>query len=186
MSARSDSLLAPLDRFYAVAGMALPAVEMIAAAGLPSEVRDLLTTPGPLTPRLEDHHGESLTLRVLERRRNGDDYARRIVLVRGDDVPVVLGAIAVDLARLSPALRAAVVAERVPFGHIVAQGMVHPDALLRIACDAPIAAALELPAEVTWLYGRRRTVVDEHAAVLATIVEILAPARERERSSRSA
>ena len=180
-------MLAPLDRFYAGAGIALPAVEIVGDAALPADVRALLTTAGPLTPRLEDHHGEALTLRVLERRCNGDDYARRVVLVGADDVPVLLGAIAVDLARLPPALRAAVVAERVPFGHIVANGMARPRALLRIACDASIATALALPIGEQCLYGRRRTVVDERAALVATIVEILAPARqERARSSRSA
>jgi chorismate-pyruvate lyase len=182
MSSASGSLLAPLDRFYARAGIALPAVEVIAAAALPADARDLLTTAGPLTPRLEDHHGAPLTLRVLERRRTGDDYARRVVLVDTDDVPVLLGAIAVDLARLPPAMRAAVLAERVPFGHIVAHGMTRPSALLRIACDAAMATALELPAGEAWIYGRRRAVLDESGAVTATIVDVLAPVRERARS----
>jgi chorismate-pyruvate lyase len=186
MPSGSHSLLAPLDRFYASAGLVLPVAEAVGDAELPSDARELLTPPGPLTPRLEDHHGEALTLRVLERRRSGDDYARRIVLLRSDGVPVVLGAIAVDLARLPPALRAAVVAERRPFGHIVAQGMAKPSALLRIARDAPIAGALELAEGEAWLYGRRRTVFEHRAGVIASIVEILAPPRERNRSSRSA
>jgi chorismate-pyruvate lyase len=173
-----SSLLGPLGRFYAGAGVAPPGVEAVTAAALPSDARELLTSTGPLTPRLEDRHGGPLTLRVLERRRSGDDYARRVVLVGSDDVPVLLGAIAVELARLPPAVRTVVVAERVPFGRIIATGMMRPSAFLRIACDAPIARALMLPAGTAWLYGRRRTVIDERAAVVATIVDILPPPRD--------
>jgi chorismate-pyruvate lyase len=175
MPAGSGSPLAPLDRFYVAAGLALPSVEVVAASDVPVAMRHLLTAPGPLTPRLEDHHGP-LALRVLERRRNGDDYARRVVLL-DDDAPVLLGAIAVDLARLPPAVRAAVLAERQPFGHVVTTGMTKPSALLRIAPDAALTAALRLPADAAgaWLYGRRRTVIDERAAVVATIVDVLAP-----------
>ena len=83
--------LAPLAGFYAAAGRTLPPVEIIGSDEVPVAYRELLSAPRPLTPRLEDRHGEALALRVLERRRAGDDYARRIVLVRGDGVPVVLG-----------------------------------------------------------------------------------------------
>ena len=176
MPAGPGSPLAPLDRFYVAAGLALPSVEVVAETDVPAAMRHLLTAPGPLTPRLEHHRGGPLALRVLERRRNGDDYARRVVLL-DDDAPVLLGAIAVDLARLPPAVRAAVLAERLPFGHVVTTGMTKPSALLRIAPDAALTAALQLPADVAgaWLYGRRRTVIDERAAVVAAIVDVLAP-----------
>ena len=184
MPAAVGSLLAPLDRFYAAAGLALPTVEVVAEADVPRDVRDLLTAPGPLTPRLEGRHGGPLTLRVLERRRQGDDYARRVVLL-DEDVPVLLGAIAVDLARLPPAVRGAVVAERSPFGRVVTAGMQKPSVLLRVAPDTSIAAALQLTVGDAWLYGRRRTVVDERAAVVATIVDVLAPMPTRRGVCRS-
>src|SRR6185436_9019455 len=178
MTVRDARTLAPLADFYVAAGRPLPVVETVGHDDLPPALRDLLSAPRPLTPRLEDHHGESLALRVLERRRDGDRYARRIVLVRGDGVPVVLGAIAIDLDRLTPALRAEVLAEEVPFGHILATATAtaRPDALLRVQCDAFIADALELsPRRDLQLYGRRRTLVDAEGATMATVVEILAP-----------
>jgi chorismate-pyruvate lyase len=176
MSARDARRLTRLADFYVAAGRPLPAVETVGHEELPPALRDLLSAPRPLTPRLEDHHGEALALRVLERRRDGDRYARRIVLVRGDGVPVVLGAIAIDLDRLTPALRAEVLAEEVPFGHILATATARPDALLRVQCDAFIADALELaPRRDLQLYGRRRTLVDAEGATMATVVEILAP-----------
>lgn len=177
MAPGDASILAPLARFYAAAGKPLPGVEEVGCADVPPSLRELLSAPRPLTPRLEDHHGDALALRVLERRQDGDVYARRVVLVRGDGVPVVLGAIEVDLARLSPATRAEVLAEAVPFGHILADAEATPDALLRVACDEVIAAALALPPPRgdAWLFGRRRTLIDVAGATVATIVEILAP-----------
>jgi chorismate-pyruvate lyase len=175
MLARAAAILAPLAEFYAVAGCALPVVHVVDPTLVPSALRALLRDPLPLTPRLEERYGEPLTLRVLERRHVGDHYARRVVLRRGDGTPVVLGAVAVDLARLPPAPRAEVLAETIPFGHILAGVVADPDALLRVACDPFIAAALELPSHDGWLYGRRRTVSDLAGAVIAAIVEILAP-----------
>ena len=168
-------ILAPLAEFYAAAGRGLPAAERVGADDVPPDLRALLAAPEPLTPRLEDRHGESLSLRVLERRHRGDRYARCVVLVRGDGVPLVLGAIAMDLARLAPVARAAVLAESVPFGHILGSALADPDALLRVRCDTMIADALALTRAGGWLYGRRRTVSDASGATVATIVEILAP-----------
>jgi chorismate-pyruvate lyase len=174
-AALSAPLLAPLAGFYAAAGRTLPVVETIADAALPPVLRHLLSAAEPLTPRLEEHHGEALALRVLERRRTGNRYARCVVLVRGDGVPVVLGAIEIDLARLPAELRSDVLAEAVPFGRLLADAFAPPDALLRVACDRFIADALQLPRRDLGLYGRRRTVADASGATIATIVEILAP-----------
>jgi len=175
MVERDASILAPLAGFYAAAGRTPPVVEVVAAPDVPHALRDLLAAPQPLTPRLEDRHGETLVLRVLERRRTGDHYARRIVLVRGDGVPVVLGAIEMDLGRLAPDERTAVLAEATPFGHIVAGAVTTPDALLRLACDGDIAVVLAIPTGPGWLYGRRCTLADPSGAMVARVVEVLAP-----------
>jgi chorismate-pyruvate lyase len=175
MTASDAWLLAPLARFYAAAARALPVVETVGDEDVPGPLRELLRAPRPLTPRLEHLHGETLALRVLERRRDGDVYARRVVLVRSDEVPVVLGAIEIDLARLSAAMRESVLAETVPFGHIFGEATAEPDALFRIACDAGIAEALALARPDAWLYGRRRTLGDASGVTVASIVEILAP-----------
>ena len=184
MVERDASILAPLAGFYAAAGRPLPAVHAVDAVDLPPDLRELLLAPEPLTPRLEERHGAELMLRVLERCHDGERYARRVVLVRGDGVPVVLGAIEIDLARLAPDRRAEVLAETVPFGHILASAVADPDALLRVACDPFIAAALALPRARGWLYGRHRSVGDADGATIATVVEILAPERP-ERVSRT-
>lgn len=173
------SILAPLVGFYAAAGRPLPAAHTIGGAAMPRVVARLLSAPEPLTPRLEAHVGEALALRVLERRRDGDRYARCVVLVRGDGIPVVLGAIAIDLRRLAPAVRAEVLAETVPFGHLLANASAHPDALLSVACDRFIADALALSERDVRLYGRRRTLTDASGAVIATILEVLAPEPEQ-------
>lgn len=172
------SLLGPLERFYVAAGVPTPVVEPVTADALPPQARALLRVAGPITPRLEDRHGEALALRVLDRHRQGDVYGRRIVLVRGDGMPVVLGAIEIDLARLTPARRSQVLDEETPFGHIVADATARPEAFLRVAADPLIAAALALGDEPEWLYGRRRTLVDADGTTFATIVDVLAPDRD--------
>lgn len=169
------SLLAPLAGFYAAAGRALPAVQTVAGTAMPRVLAKLLSAPEPLTPRLELHCGETLALRVLERRQDGDRYARCVVLVRSDGTPAVLGAIAIDLARLPAPARDAVLAETVPFGRLLEDAVAPPDALLRVTCDPFIAAALALTDREIHLYGRRRTLTDDAGATIATIVEILAP-----------
>jgi chorismate-pyruvate lyase len=174
MPAGDARILGPLAGFYVAAGRPLPRLETLAADALPEPLRALLTDALPLTPRLEERHGETLALRVLERRRDGDRYARRIVLVRSDGMPVALGAIEIDLARLAPAWRAEVLAETTPFGHIVAVSA-QPEALFRVACDDLVGDALSLRDRGRWLYGRRRTLVDDAQVTLARIVEILAP-----------
>ena len=131
--------------------------------------------PGPLTHRLEARERQPLALRVLERSRNGDTYARRIVLLRSADAaPLALGAIKVDLAPLPPDVQAAVLAEVEPFGRIVRNGTTLRARLFRIVPDPSITQALGIM-NGEWLYGRRRTLVDEHGGTLASIVEILAP-----------
>lgn len=177
MVGSNASILAPLAGFYAAAGRALPDTRIVAGGALPALARDLLSAPEPLTPRLEQHYGEALALRVLERRRSGDRYARCVVLVRADGVPAVLGAIAIDLGRLTPEVRTEVLAEAVPFGHLLVDAIAQPDALLRVECDPFIAEALALTAPTVPLYGRRRTLTHTSGAMLATIVDILAPAR---------
>jgi chorismate-pyruvate lyase len=179
------SILAPLASFYAAAGLTLPAVETVDEGDVPPALASLLRPPTPLTPRLEAHYGEALVLRVLDRRRVGDRYARRVVLVRGDGSPALLGAIELDLARLPAATRAAVLAETAPFGHVFPAAHARPDAIFRVACDAQMRAALGLDGYDGWLYGRRRTLVDERGAVVATIVDVLAARTEQARSSRA-
>ncbi len=173
------SILAPLAGFYAAAGRPLPVVHTVTGTAMPRALATLLSAPEPLTPRLEDHYGEPLALRVLERRQDGDGYARCVVLTRPDGTPAVLGAIAIDLERLPAPAREAVLAETVPFGHLLGNAVAHPDALLRVACDPFIAAALALPDRDVHLYGRRRTLTDAAGGTVATIVEILAPEPER-------
>ena len=71
MAASNAAVLAPLGGFYAAAERALPVVETVGSADAPGALRELLSAARPLTPRLEDHHGAALALRVLERRRYG-------------------------------------------------------------------------------------------------------------------
>jgi chorismate-pyruvate lyase len=174
----SRSPLAPLDEFYAALAVEPPRLVLVEAHELPPAERTLLPEPGALTARLEKRERQPVALRVLERTRAGDVYRRRVVLQRAADAtPLALGAIRVDLARVSPEVKDAILAEREPFGRIVAldgDGVRVTARLFRIEADTAIAAALRLAAGVL-LHGRSRIVTARDGATIAEIAEILAP-----------
>jgi len=181
------SPLAPLDEFYAALGVELPRLVLIAAHDLPPTARALLAEPGALTARLEARERQPVALRVLERTHAGDGYRRRVILQRAADAtPLALGAIRVDLARLSAQVKEAILAEREPFGRIVAlgdDGARITARLFRVEADAAIAAALRVAPGAT-LHGRSRIVVAADGATIAEIAEILRPSEALATSSR--
>jgi len=172
---RPRSPLAPLDEFYATLGLEPPRLALVEAHALPPDARALLAAPGPLTRRLEERERQPVALRVLERTHVGDVYRRRVVLLRSADAtPLALGAIKVDLTRVAPAAKAAILAEREPFGRIVRVADDAPSRLFRLAADAAIAGALDV-APGAALHGRSRLVVDRGGDTIAEIAEILVP-----------
>jgi hypothetical protein len=175
MVERDASILAPLAGFYAAPGAAAGRASVRSTRSTAAELRELLRAPEPLTPRLEDRHGETLRCACWSAAASASAMrdawcwcaatACRSCSVRSRST-----------SRVSPPTRRAeVLAETVPFGHILATAVADPDAFLRVVSDPLIAAALQLSSIGGWLYGRRRTVGDDAGATVATIVEILAP-----------
>ncbi len=174
----------PLDDFYARAGQALPPLTEIHAETLPEPYKALLAHRDDMTPTLEKFHRRSLHLRVLGRRREGREYFREVVLLLdGSDQPVEFGAIKIDLDLVSQTVREQILAEKLPFGHILAANQVphrsRPSAFLRLASDALINDALKLSGAQV-LFGRHNTLLDPQDRPLAEIVEILPPMRGKE------
>lgn len=170
----------PLDDFYAEAGRALPDIQPIDGPEVPEPFRSLLVHDADMTPTLERFHGRAVHLEVLHRRQRDDSYYREVVLLLdGTEQAVEFGAIKIHLALFPPAARQAILGEREPLGHVLAQhGIRHtsrPKAFLKIQADDFICRALRLPAPAV-LYGRRNTLFDPQHRPLAEIVEILPPA----------
>lgn len=176
-SSITNSLIHPLDEFYAAAGLPLPPLDQIDGAAVPDPYRSLLVHQHDMTPTLEKFHGQSIHLQVLGRRRKGDSYFRE-VLLRLDETnkPVEFGAIKINLALFSPAAREEILRERLPLGHLLHEYQIahasRPHAYLRLASDKFINDVLSMTGAHV-LYGRRNTLYDPREQPLAEIIEIL-------------
>lgn len=182
--AANASLVHPLNDFYAQAGLHLPPLTQVDAQAMPEPYRSLLVHRDDMTPTLEKFHGAKLHLRVLGRRRKGEQYYREVVLVLdGSEQPVEFGAIKINLNLFQPAVREEILAERRPLGHLLEEYDVRhrsqPRAFLRLASDQLINDALNLSG-AQLLFGRCNSLLDEQDRPLAEIVEILPPAARRQ------
>ena len=179
-SANSESIAYPLDEFYARSGQALPPLDQVDGAALPEPYKTLLVHERDMTSTLENFHKRGVHLRLVSRRRRGDEYFREVVLVLdGDEQPVEFGAIKINLDRLPEKARREILQERFPLGHILKDCAIgylsRPKAFLRLASDPTIDRLLGLTG-AHLLYGRRNTLFDLAGRSLAEIVEILPPA----------
>jgi chorismate-pyruvate lyase len=99
----------PLGEF-----LAIPAEE------LPEQYVALLAHHDHMTVTVEAWHNSLMELRVLQERREGDLYARRIVLARQRDGAVVqFGIMRIDLAALPDIVRLEIESQAMPLGRIM-------------------------------------------------------------------
>jgi chorismate-pyruvate lyase len=173
------NLLFQLDRFYAQAGLSLPAVSRVPGEAVPQPYNQLLVGDHDMTPTLEAFHGNTVGLQVMQRELDHDTLTRMVVLARSDNgTPVEFGAILIYLSLFPPDARQRIVDGSAPLGTILATCHVNhcsrPQAFIRVVSDALIEEALGLT-EQRVLYGRRNWLLTPNNEVLADIVEILPP-----------
>lgn len=171
----------PLDEFYAIAGLVLPPIEVAPGHSLPEPYRRLLVHDGDMTPTLEAFYGASLHLEVIRSEERNSFYYREVVLLTDDrNERVEFGAIKISLERIPMAARKDILAEKLPFGSLLAKHRIahvsRPKAFLKIESDDFINQALGLTGR-SILYGRRNTLSNLAQEPLAEVVEILPPAR---------
>ena len=172
----------PLDEFYAQMGLTLPPLQQVDGEAVPQPFKRLLVHNNDMTPTLEKFHQRDIHLRLLGRRRKGNEYFREVVLLLDDsERSVEFGAIKIYLSLFARPARRQILEERRPLGHILQEcGIKHssrPRAFLRLASDRFINDALRLTG-ANVLYGRRNTLLDPQERPLAEIVEILPPAQK--------
>ena len=170
----------PLDDFYKRTGVALPPFQQVDGEEIPEPYKRLLVHTSDMTSTLERFYEESVHIRVLGRRQEGDLYYREVVLcTESENKPVEFGAIKINLALFDDNAREQILAERWPLGRVLKDcGTSYsswPKAFLKVASDPVINAALNLHGAHI-LYGRRNTLVNAEEQPLAEIVEILPPA----------
>lgn len=169
----------PLDFFYARARQPLPPFELLDGEEVPEPARWLLVHCNDMTPTLEAFYGEQIVLRVIGRRRRGNEYSREVVLLLKDSGrPVEFGANRIQLDRFPPEARKLILEEREPLGYILRDFAIahtcQPNAFLRLASDHLINEMLELQGAQT-LYGRHNQLFDPEGGLISEVVEILRP-----------
>ena len=115
----------------------LPQYEIIPPEEVPQPYHDLLVHEHHMTVTVEAHHGDLVNVHILQRRQDGEYYARQILLTLQKSGKVVqFGIVRVNLSFVSPEVRAEIVAGKIPFGRILINHNVlrriEPTAYLRI------------------------------------------------------
>src|SRR5215813_12044885 len=93
--------------------------EFVRAGQVPPPYHELLVHEHHMTVTVERYYGSLVDVRVLDRRRDGDVYARKILLTLQSTGKVVqFGIVRIHLNYCSPAVRRELLAEKTPVGRI--------------------------------------------------------------------
>ncbi|MDA1263639.1 MAG: hypothetical protein O2816_01010 [Planctomycetota bacterium] len=147
-------------------------VELVAASDLPEPQRRLLDHARDMTGTLEAFLGQTLDLRALHARREGDRLYRRVILMAGDR-PVEYGAIRIDLGALPADVHDDVLAGTKPLGGILTRAGMQLASEARGFLRTRDASAIEVLGGPGPLFGRLARLRDGAGRTLADVVEIL-------------
>lgn len=169
----------PLAAFYRSLNRQPPVFRTLAPDQLPQPARDLLVHDRDMTGTLAQFHRQPIHLRVLEKRLNGDELTRRVVLVRADSGAIVeYGASRTRLSVLGDEARRAVLEGHTPLGGVLTQFKIafvsSPSAYFEVDADESIREAMT-PQSATRLYGRCNALTAQDGREISAVVEILPP-----------
>jgi len=155
---------------------------------VPQPYQRLLVHQADMTSTLARFFGEDICLRVLDSRREGDVYARRVLLVLGESGRIVeYGGIEIRLSLLPDEVSHLILQEIEPLGGILNRLGVsyhsQPRRYLKIVGNASLDKIFHQGKEAA-LFGRCNQLSTDRGDVFAKIVEIL-PVLEREEVVRS-
>ncbi len=154
------------------------AADVVPADEVPPPYHGLLVHEHHMTVTVEEHHGGPVDVRILDRRLDGDAYARKILLTLQRDGRVVqFGIMRVHFRYCSPEVRDEIVAGRTPLGRILIRHdvlrRIEPTAFLRVTPGPAMMEWFGLTAPKT-TYGRLALIhCDERPAV--ELLEVVAP-----------
>jgi chorismate-pyruvate lyase len=154
--------------------------ELVAAKEVPPPYQQLLVHEHHMTVTVEAHHGSLVDVRVLERKRAGNDYARKILLALQSNGRIVqFGIVRIRLPYCSVPVREAILAEKTPLGRILIQHdvlrRIEPTGYLRVIPGPGMMQWFGL-AEPTPTYGRLAYIYCDGQPAIE-LLEIVAPER---------
>ena len=162
-------------------------IDVLEGGELEGLSRELLVHTHHMTVTLEQAHGQPVHLEVLEVKREGEDYARKLILRAGEGGPVVLaGIMRFRLEFVRPEVREAIIKARTPLGRILIENdvlrRIETVAFLRFPLDNSFGELLGLGETDGFTYGRIALIFcDGEPAV--ELLEIIPP---EERAGRAA
>lgn len=155
----------------------------VRAADVPEPYHALLVHTDHMTVTVEDFYRSAVDVRVLDARRDGDEYARKILLTlkHADPKVVQFGLVRIDLGVCPGAVRDAIVDGRTPLGRVLIEHdmlrRVEPVAFVRVALSREMAAWFgAAPGGET--FGRLGVIYTGDRPVVE-VLEILAPVSAR-------
>ena len=148
---------------------------LVPADQVPQPYRDLLVHEHHMTVTVEAHHGSLVDVKVLEKKLEGQSYARKILLALQSDGRIVqFGLVRIWLNHCNPEVRAEILAEK---NHNVLR-RIEPTEFLRVTPGPDMMAWFGL-AEPIPTYGRLALIhCDGQPAV--ELLEVVAPEVARE------
>jgi chorismate-pyruvate lyase len=94
--------------------------DIVAAEHVPTPYHGLLVHEHHMTVTVESHHGSLVDVKVLEKKHEGNSYARKILLTLQSTGQVVMfGLVRIWLQYCSPEVRQEIVSQRTPIGRIL-------------------------------------------------------------------
>lgn len=170
------------ELFALFPGDDLPSYQIVPGEQVPEPYRALLVHEHHMTVTVESFHGSLVDVRVLTRRRDGDSYSRKIVLVtRSTGRVVMFGIVRINLALTSRGVADAITAADTPLGRVLIEHdvlrRIEPTAYVRIDPRPEQLAWFDLRTEGLPLYGRLALIhCDGQPAV--ELLEVVAPEGE--------
>jgi hypothetical protein len=154
------------------------AVEVL-AGDVPKPYHRLLVHTHHMTVTVEEFYGSPVDVRVLNCRRSGNEYARKILLTLKNESRRVVqfGLVRINLGVCPEPVRNAIVEGKTPLGRVLIQHnmlrRIEPVAFLRVSLSPMMAEWFHVPPG-TETYGRLGVIyTGERPAV--EVLEILAP-----------
>jgi chorismate-pyruvate lyase len=124
--------LATLVRLFYPSVESLGHFQGVDSHDLERDYRMLLAHDSHMTVTVERFHNGQVDVRVLDTRRTGRHYARKILLARqSDGVVVQFGIMRLDFESVSPEVRREVESQRTPLGRILIEHNVYREVHLR-------------------------------------------------------
>lgn len=174
----------PQDELKALTGLfpeAQPLIERaehVSSALVPEPYQQMLVHDQHMTVTMESYHDTKVDVKIIDRRLDGDVYARKIVLLRsGTDRVVQFGIVRFDFRYVTQAVRDEILTGDTPMGRVLIEHNVlrHIDlgAVLRITAGPGLADLLQMKSGgVT--YGRLATIFCNRLPAV-DLLEISAP-----------